>query len=69
MPGPGTWLRAVSVGAFSAALLALAVPGAAGHGESAGPLGPRQVEGPAGILADAATQDHCDPVDPHACLL
>ncbi|MHB8671324.1 MAG: hypothetical protein ACYDAD_12370, partial [Acidimicrobiales bacterium] len=42
---------------------------ASGHGVSGGPLGPQQVEGTAGVVADALTQDHCDPIDPHACLL
>jgi hypothetical protein len=55
--------------AASLVLLAVVAPLASGHGESGGPLGPQQVSGPGGTLADAATQDHCDPIDPHACLL
>ena len=62
-------MRRVFVVLVAVALLGILVPRAFGHGESAGPLGPQQVEGPAGIAADAATQDHCDPIDPHACLL
>ena len=63
------WLRAGVGGAASLVLLAFLAPVASGHGESGGPLGPQQVSGPGGTLADAATQDHCDPIDPHACLL
>src|SRR5438270_2241441 len=50
-------------------MVVAAAPGAFGHGESGGPLGPQYVNGPAGIALDAATQDHCDPIDPQACLL
>src|SRR6266581_779179 len=67
--GGRTWLRLGLAGAFAVALLSVDAPGATAHGESAGPLGPQQVGGPAGILADAASQDRCDPVDPAACLL
>src|SRR3954447_3425136 len=63
------WLRAGVCGAASLVLLAVVAPVASGHGESGGPLGPQQVAGPGGTVADAATQDHCDPIDPHACLL
>ena len=65
----GHRVRAVLVGVVAVALLGLIVPRALAHGVSAGPLGPVQIEGPAGIALDAATQDHCDPIDPHACLL
>jgi hypothetical protein len=51
------------------ALVAGVVPAASGHGISGGALGPQQVDGPAGLALDAARQDHCDPIDPHACLL
>ncbi|HVM41201.1 MAG TPA: hypothetical protein VM618_10540, partial [Acidimicrobiia bacterium] len=42
---------------------------ASGHGIPGGPLGPQQVDGPAGLALDVATADRCDPIDPHACLL
>ena len=61
--------RAGIIGALAVGLLALAPQLATGHGISAGPLGPQQIGGPAGTAADAATQDRCDPIDPHACLL
>jgi hypothetical protein len=61
--------RAGIIGVLAIGLLALVPQLAAGHGISAGPLGPQQIEGPAGTAADAATQDRCDPIDPHACLL
>jgi hypothetical protein len=61
--------RAGIIGALVLALFALVPQLASGHGVSGGPLGPQQIEGPAGTVADAATQDRCDPVDPHACLL
>src|SRR3954454_7785394 len=62
-------IRALTVGLAALAMLLLAVPVDLGHGISGGPLGPQQINGPAGTVADAATQDHCDPIDPHACLL
>src|SRR5437764_1803373 len=61
--------RALTVAIVALAMLLLGAPVALGHGESGGPLGPQQITGPAGTVADAATQDHCDPIDPHACLL
>src|SRR5436305_2600403 len=64
-----THIRALTIGALAAALLLVGAPMALGHGESGGPLGPQQINGPAGTAADAATQDRCDPIDAHACLL
>jgi len=61
--------RALAAGALAVAVLFLGAPVALGHGVSGGPLGPQQINGPAGTALDAATQDHCDPIDPHACLL
>jgi hypothetical protein len=63
------YLRASTIGALAVAVLFAGAPMALGHGVSGGPLGPQQVNGPAGTAGDAATQDHCDPIDPHACLL
>jgi hypothetical protein len=63
------WLRLGVAGGLAVALLSVDAPGAAAHGVSAGPLGPQQVGGPVGTVADAATQDRCDPIDPAACLL
>ena len=62
-------VRAFTIGVLAAATLLVGAPLALGHGESGGPLGPQQIGGPAGTAADAATQDHCDPIDPRACLL
>src|SRR6266550_7051916 len=64
-----THMRALTIGALAAAVLLVGSPMALGHGELGGPLGPQQIDGPAGTAADAATQDRCDPIDPHACLL
>jgi hypothetical protein len=61
--------RAGIIGALALGLLAIVPQLASGHGISTGPLGPQQINGPVGTVADAATQDHCDPIDPHACLL
>src|SRR3954462_15286400 len=63
------YMRPSVIGVLAVGLLALVPQLASGHGISTGPLGPQQIEGPAGTVADAATQDHCDPIDPHACLL
>src|SRR4051794_9180356 len=62
-------LRGCAGGIAALGMLLLAVPVALGHGVSGGPLGPQQIGGPPGTVADAATQDHCDPIDSHACLL
>jgi hypothetical protein len=55
--------------AAATVLLATGAGPAFGHGVSAGPLGPQQIDGPAGTALDVATQDRCDPIDPAACLL
>ena len=61
--------RALTIAAVATAVLVAGAPMALGHGVSGGPLGPQQIGGPAGTVGDAATQDHCDPIDPRACLL